>query len=372
MNDVCNLYIEELVESGCPKIGGICPECNKKVSMHQRMVPMTTQATFATNNHFPKNDDHKIPEHKPVVAKSSNGTSSNAENKKNLEGKTVIADKPQKTNRDSAASKLDIEKNQHPRGTLSNTKVREIPVDPPLSPVPPNNSEVYMEDSIREKDKRRFAAAGILMYKFVKGTLRVLLGIEYRIGEYGMVLNMLGGKKNSGENPKETAIREFWEESGKLCSKRDIQDAVMSGSTTNIWFGPGLYVVHLVICPQSMTDIDERYNALKRRDASAEMEKLMWVRWDDVVNAASSTDQPEVVVRVWRQNFTYRLSEFLIRLLRNDVVVNALHRPDVIHQVIADLAETVNREHQLTKSVKVPAQSKDWQLKIKLPTAAPV
>eukprot|EP01041_Mallomonas_annulata_P014398 gene14398-30658_t len=345
MNEVvlCKLYIEELVESGLPKIGGICPECLQKVSMHQRIPVQTYFVNFLAMDSPLQAIENKKESEPANIAECKLGN--NVESNKNILGKSLTAEKSQKVN-------------------LGSSQVGA-----------PKHTEVYMEDSIREEDMKRFAASGILMYKFVKGTLRVLLGIEYRMGEYGMVLNMLGGKKDHGEQPKETAIREFWEESGKLYTKQDIQNEVLSSSTKNIWFGPGLYVAYLVTCPQSMTDIDERYNKLERRDATAEMAKLMWVRWDDLVGAAASppsSGHPEVVVRVWRQNFTYRLSEFLIRLLRNDIVVNALRRPDVIHQVIADLAEVVNREYQLTKSVKVPAQSKDWQLKIKLPTAAPV
>ena len=235
---------------------------------------------------------------------------------------------------------------------------------------------VYVGSDIHSDDLKDFRAAGILLYKLVKGEIRVLLGTECRLSE-GNVLNLPGGQKNAKEKPEETAAREFWKETGKVYKKlKYFKQLLHSGDVQKIWFGPGKYVIFMVMCPGEIGDIDVRYNTERDyNDFTAEMDMLLWVKWETIVAAArEQIGQPEYTVRSWRQQSAYPLSKFLIRLLNDDVVVSAMYNAIILNHLVGAVSTKVNEECSKAEknAGKVPMQPNDWQLKVQLPTTAPV
>ena len=235
---------------------------------------------------------------------------------------------------------------------------------------------VYVGPDVQPEDVKHFRAAGILLYRLVKGEIRVLLGTEYRQSE-GIVLNPPGGQKDSRETPEETAAREFWEETGKVYKKlKYFKQMLKSRGVQKIWFGPGKYVIFVVKCPGEIDDIDVRYNTERGyRDHTAEMESLLWARWETLVAAAREVSvQPEYTVRSWRHLSVYRLSKFLIRLLQDDVVVSAFYESNILQSIVSAITSEVSNEcSKATENAgKVLDQSNDWQMKVQLPSMAPV
>ena len=103
-----------------------------------------------------------------------------------------------------------------------------------------------------------FAAAGVLLYRFQSGDLQVLLGEEYRTE--GLVLNVLGGKRNDKESKsQDTASRELREESGYLISKADISYLISQSTTRLVYLGFAKYYLYCVQCLESLSDLDRRY-----------------------------------------------------------------------------------------------------------------
>jgi len=129
-----------------------------------------------------------------------------------------------------------------------------------------------------------FAAAGVLLYRFQSGDLQVLLGEEYRTE--GLVLNVLGGKRNDKESKsQDTASRELREESGYLISKADISYLISQSTTRLVYLGFAKYYLYCVQCPESLSDLDRRYNDLTKRPIECEMDRLHLIRWSYLVSA---------------------------------------------------------------------------------------
>ena len=107
--------------------------------------------------------------------------------------------------------------------------------EPNTPRMPPHINEIVADPH------EEFKAAGVMLFKFHRGKLRVLLGFEYRLDERQEVLNPLGGKRDPRETSKFTAGRELWEESGKIISRADISDLLNQPDVIEVWYEPGRY-----------------------------------------------------------------------------------------------------------------------------------
>ena len=229
-----------------------------------------------------------------------------------------------------------------------------------------------------------FKGAGAILFKFKRGKLLVLLGFEYRLSDRQKVLNPLGGQRDGRETPKVTAGREFWEESGKVIPRKDISNLLNQPDAIEIWFRPGLYFLYLARCPDKYADIDERYNTGPRSFSfTAEMTSLLWVPWDSLVHSVQHSAEAVYTVRTWRETRTYPLSTFLMRLLHDKHVFDAVRRVSVT-TVIPKILSVLEREQQSVvvsegsildedpSGVIASLQTDSWRLKLHLPTATPV
>ena len=165
-----------------------------------------------------------------------------------------------------------------------------------------------------------YKAGGILFYRFDperEGQLQVLMGLEKRSKVKGLeatpfFLHPIGGRIDREKDTRgmiDTAVREFYEETGELLNKDAIYTAVAPpkyGSDAysdphaakNLYFGEGKYVLYLApyktngeFSEEGMLGldpkIDERFNLSRssigengNRGCTEELSAIVWIDWE--------------------------------------------------------------------------------------------
>lgn len=192
--------------------------------------------------------------------------------------------------------------------------------------------------SLRDADAKGYRAAGILLLRRKPRTeeekeqqrplyqatatnttprtnndVQVLLCAEVRKkSQNTLELNLLGGKIEDadGQDPRKTAAREFWEETGQLVSLQSCEqhlgltknsdDSSPNNRSTTIWCGPGKYVLYAVPTKNvSSTDPQTSWDNLTHQYAKlsaagslpkgAEPDYLVWVDWDLIQSHCSKS-----------------------------------------------------------------------------------
>jgi HrpA-like RNA helicase len=223
-----------------------------------------------------------------------------------------------------------------------------------------------------------YAAAGVLLYRYDQSELKVLLGVEWRAKERGCVLNLLGGKRDIRENnPMLTAAREFCEESGNFVDIRKMNTVLSTASVA--WLGFGKYVLYTAQCPPSLYDLDKQYNNLSanQRSFHAEMDLLLWVRWNDLVSTVKKHKDPTYTIRSFRNIVSYNLSEFMIKLLSYEQLVENLVQSstrDSIPLFLKQISDEVDRSKEQISVFDNSHQRKkhdlidsSWRLRLVIP-----
>lgn len=211
-------------------------------------------------------------------------------------------------------------------------------------------------------DSYPFKAAGVLLVKGQGGVLRVLLGLERRPGE-GLVLNLPGGKRDRGENPLENAAREFWEETGEILKLKEVQAKL--NEALSIYISGGKYYLYVLHCPEGWKDIDMRYERLRYRNHSAEMENLRWYRWESLLNSLTSSS-PALNIRQGRLCYPFTLSKFIVEKVMAQENIDKIN--DFCSTSVEDALTAIERELKDRSYEKTNKDSEnDWKLRLKAP-----
>jgi len=153
----------------------------------------------------------------------------------------------------------------------------------------------YLRKRLHANDAAFYSAAGVLPYRVVtttKGaqkrhTVEILLGVEDQFDKVKKRvlpdrINFLGGKREKGDMSAEnTAVREFWEESGGLLGPESTTRVIQNLETV-LWFRNGKYALFLhQLCSRDQ-DLPKRYSAHcgARPSEMREMKDLMWIPLD--------------------------------------------------------------------------------------------
>lgn len=143
----------------------------------------------------------------------------------------------------------------------------------------------------------RYRAAGILYIRRTGADSFVLMGSEHRTRGRDLkppnpfmqpFLNCLGGRreKTIDKSPLDTAMREFWEESGCLLQKSEFLSlrASLDRGAPVLWDEDSSYALFVHVTkvdgtPSSIHTLPQRYNQvpLDMRPPGAEMSALHWV-----------------------------------------------------------------------------------------------
>ena len=144
----------------------------------------------------------------------------------------------------------------------------------------------YVSPLLLPGDAAYYSAAGVFAYRLTaKKKLEVLVGIEDQWDKRSMKplpdrVNFLGGKREEEKDmsASNTAVREFWEESGGILSVAS--RARMSASMEAVlWYRPGKYAMFIHRLHPEDHDLPKKYNNLdsERKAELAEMKKLLWL-----------------------------------------------------------------------------------------------
>lgn len=237
-----------------------------------------------------------------------------------------------------------------------------------------SNNKKNSSSSSSSTAAAEFAAAGVLLYRFQSGDLKVLLGEEYRTE--GLVLNVLGGKRNDKESKsQDTASREFREESGYLISKAEISYLIAQSTTRLVYLGFAKYYLYCVQCPESLSDLDRRYNDLTKRPIECEMDRLHWIRWSYLVSAVKKAtyngSKAHFIARSWREIKVFKLSNFLIKTVRSKEVVTSISLQNA-DNYISEIYALVSKEaEELKKNKKELKLNEHWKSLLKVPKVLP-
>jgi len=127
----------------------------------------------------------------------------------------------------------------------------------------------YVNNELGEKEKDGYYAAGICPFLLIqnpvtgKKELSMLLVRELRDGS--IKLNFLGGKRESGELPNDTAFREFIEETGGLLNGESwpLKQLVNHENNQRLWLHQGRYVLISVYAPAEWLHLPLRFEKRK-------------------------------------------------------------------------------------------------------------
>lgn len=152
----------------------------------------------------------------------------------------------------------------------------------------------YLGRRLRENDAMYYSAAGVLPYRIrAKGQVEIFMGIEDMYDKVKKKwrknqINLLGGKRERTDmSPKNTGVREFWEESGGLLGPEQTT-RMMRGLDTVLWFNGGKYAVYLYpVDSQDAKYFDQLPSMYadarkkgKLEGVTEEMKALGWFRLD--------------------------------------------------------------------------------------------
>jgi len=146
--------------------------------------------------------------------------------------------------------------NSNPQRALLRKEWREIQV----------SSKNYVDDKLGESERNGFFAAGICPFstsrnpKTGKDELSVLLVKERR--KSSIRFNFLGGKREIGETPDQTAYREFLEETGNVLSKEQKESLSLQLQAKHnhvMWLSQGRYILIGISSPKEWLKLPEKF-----------------------------------------------------------------------------------------------------------------
>lgn len=135
----------------------------------------------------------------------------------------------------------------------------------------PVRRECYVNNELGKNEKDGYYAAGICPFLLIhdpdtgKSELSMLLVRELR---HGFVkLNFLGGKRERGELPNETAYREFLEETGGLLDeqKTTVKRLIKDKKNQRLWLNEGRYILISLSSPADWLHLPSRFERWKEQ-----------------------------------------------------------------------------------------------------------
>ena len=128
----------------------------------------------------------------------------------------------------------------------------------------PVKASCYVSNALRENEQDGYYAAGICPFLLIhdpdtgKSELSMLLVQEERHGS--VRLNFLGGKRERGELPNETAYREFLEETGGLLDeeKSMLKGLINDEKNKRLWLSEGRYILISLSSPDHWLNLPSR------------------------------------------------------------------------------------------------------------------
>jgi len=141
--------------------------------------------------------------------------------------------------------------------------------------------QCYVSNELGKNEKAGYYAAGICPFLLIhdpetgKSELSMLLVRELRHGH--VKLNFLGGKRERGELPNETAYREFLEETAGLLDeqKGTVKRLIKDKTNQRLWLGEGRYILISISSPTDWLHLPSRFERWKE-------EKGCKSSWDGV------------------------------------------------------------------------------------------
>lgn len=125
------------------------------------------------------------------------------------------------------------------------------------------------------EEEELYCTAGICPYKITQNDILLLMALENREGKMG--LNFIGGKKNKGESPLETAARESYEETLGIISNKMVTD----NTEESIWVLNHSYVIHMM--PINFDPIF-MFEIKKTVEPDREVDSLVWISLNELNN----------------------------------------------------------------------------------------
>jgi len=132
----------------------------------------------------------------------------------------------------------------------------------------------YVDTQLRNSDRRGFFAAGVCPFLAVrnpktgKDELSVLLVSEARSSRKTIKLNFLGGKREIGETPEDTAYREFLEEIGDILvqsQKTWLWQQLQATQSHVLWLKAGRYILKGIYSPKDWVQLPEKFEMWRKR-----------------------------------------------------------------------------------------------------------
>jgi 8-oxo-dGTP pyrophosphatase MutT (NUDIX family) len=171
----------------------------------------------------------------------------------------------------------------------------------------------YVDRVLKLHDGLFFHAAGIVPLTVVEGSLCLLMARSQKNTH-----TFLGGKREPGEWVKDTAEREFWEETGGIVERSSIREC-LSRAWLRVWCADSKYAMFVcgVECGGHGSEIPTRYLEKTRQFGHTERiitpyESLVWVP------LARFSDIP--------------LHPFVDHIRRTTDFLNVLRSMDIIHR----------------------------------------
>jgi len=134
----------------------------------------------------------------------------------------------------------------------------------------PVRASCYVSNELRENEQDGYYAAGICPFLLIhdpdtgKSELSMLLVQEERHGS--VRLNFLGGKRERGELPNETAYREFLEETGGLLDEEKgmLKGLIKDKKNQRLWLSEGRYILISLSSPDHWLHLPSRFDKRKQ------------------------------------------------------------------------------------------------------------
>jgi len=132
----------------------------------------------------------------------------------------------------------------------------------------PVRESCYVSNELGENEKDGYYAAGICPFLLIHdpdtgiSELSILLVKEMRNGS--IKLNFLGGKRERGELPNETAYREFLEETGGLLEEQKVtlKRLIEDKKNQRLWLNDGRYILNSLSSPDDWLNLPSRFDRL--------------------------------------------------------------------------------------------------------------